>query len=98
MVFDLRRYGARRVALISVVSTLLVVLSFASTVSAQLGTPVASPLPTEAGTTLPPAWLQLGPDGKLIARAIVDGECPALAVDGIGVGMTRRAPASEVFP
>ena len=34
----------------------------------------------------------------LIARVIVDGECPALVVDGFDVGMTRRAPASDAFP
>jgi hypothetical protein len=40
----------------------------------------------------------LGPDGRLIARAIVNGECPALAVDGFDVAMSRRAAASDAFP
>jgi hypothetical protein len=47
---------------------------------------------------LPPAWLEFGPDGTLIARAIVDGACPALLVDGFEIGMTHRAPASDAFP
>jgi hypothetical protein len=47
---------------------------------------------------LPPAWLEFGPDGRLIARVVVDGSCPALAVDGFDLSMSRRAPASDAFP
>jgi hypothetical protein len=98
MVFDSSRCRSPRVALKSVALTLLALLSVVSTVSAQPGTPIASPLPTEATTTLPPPWLELGPDGQLIARVIVDANCPALAVDGFDVPMSRRAPASDAFP
>jgi len=49
-------------------------------------------------TTLPPAWLEFGPDGRLSARIIAGGECPTLAVDGFEIGMIRRAPASNAFP
>ena len=70
MLSDSRRCPPRRVAPISVVLSLLVILSVVSTVSAQLGTPVASALRTDAGTALPPAWLEFGPDGRLIARVM----------------------------
>jgi hypothetical protein len=98
MVFDSRRCQAARVALAAVLLPLVQILTTVSTVSAQLGTPVAAPQSTEAGATLPPAWLEFGPDGQLMARVIVDGECPALAADGFDIGMTRRAPASNEFP
>ncbi|MGZ5374733.1 MAG: metallophosphoesterase family protein [Aeromicrobium sp.] len=47
---------------------------------------------------MPPAWLELGPDGTLIARVIANGNCPALVVDGFEIGMSLRAPTSETFP
>ena len=98
MAFDSRRCLTGRLALKSVVLSLLVILSVVSTVSAQLGTPVASPSRTDAETALPPAWLEFGPDGRLIARVIVDGLCPALSADGFDVVMTPQAPASDDFP
>ncbi len=89
---------AARVALATTASFLLLVVSGLSTASSQLGTPVASPGPGESATSLPPAWLEFGPGGRLIARVIVDGECPSLVVDEFDVYMTPRAPASERFP
>ena len=86
-----------RAALTMAVCTLLVLLS-GLPASGQLGTPVASPEPGESAAALPPAWLEFGLDGTLIARIIMDRECPALVVDGYDVGMTRRAPASNDFP
>jgi hypothetical protein len=86
-----------RAALTMAVCTLLVLLS-GLPASGQLGTPVASPEPGEFAAALPPAWLEFGLDGTLIARIIMDRECPALVVDGYDVGMTRRAPASNDFP
>jgi hypothetical protein len=82
----------------SVVLALLVVHSVVAAVSAQLGTPIASPPATDVAAALPPAWLEFGPDGRLIARVIVERECPALAADGFDVPMSRRAPASDAFP
>jgi hypothetical protein len=79
------------------ICTLLVLLS-GLPASSQLATPVASLKPCEPAAALPPAWLEFGPDGTLIARVIVDRECPALVVDSFDVGMTRRAPASDAFP
>jgi len=44
-------------------------------------------------------WVQLGPGGELIARAVVlSPDCPALQVDGRSVVMTRRAGLIEDFP
>jgi hypothetical protein len=97
MVFDRKRGRAASAALTTAVLCFQI-LAIIPTVLAQPGTPIASPPASEPVESLPPAWLQFGPDGRLIARVIVEGECPALAVNGVGVGMTRRAPASDAFP
>jgi hypothetical protein len=47
-----------------------------SVAAAQHATPVASPVAAASVGTLPPAWLEFGPDGELFARVIVAGECP----------------------
>jgi predicted phosphodiesterase len=40
------------------------------------------------------AWVQLGDDNKISARAIVEGgACPTLSADGVSLGMTVRAGA-----
>jgi hypothetical protein len=67
-------------------------------VSAQSATPVASPVASPAAVTLPPAWLEFGPEGILTARVIVADTCPALHVDDLDVAMTPRSPASAAFP
>ncbi len=76
----------------------LLLISSGLPASSQLGTPVASPEPGESSASLPSPWLQFGPDGTLIARVVVGGECPSLVIDGFDVSMTRRAPASDAFP
>jgi hypothetical protein len=88
---------AARVAIGTAVFLLLLIQS-GFPAAGQLGTPVASPEPAESAHSLPPAWLQFGPDGRLIARIIVENACPAFVADEVEVGMTRRAPASEAFP
>ncbi|MDQ3654199.1 MAG: metallophosphoesterase [Chloroflexota bacterium] len=66
--------------------------------SAQ-STPEASPVVEPAAELTPYAWVQVGPDGVLSARVIVDGDCPALIADDQSLPMTSRAPAaSEAFP
>jgi hypothetical protein len=70
-------------------------LSGLPVVSSQLATPVASP---ESAKCLPPAWLEFGPEGRLIARVIVDAECPSLIVDDLDVRMTRQASKCDAFP
>jgi hypothetical protein len=89
---------AQRATLATAASLLLLVLSGLPAGSSQLGTPIASPEPSESARSLPPAWLEFGPEGRLIARIIVEGECPPLVVDGLDVDMARRAPASDAFP
>src|SRR5215204_4618117 len=80
MVSNSRRCLPRRSAVIFVLLPFLMILAFVSTVSAQLGTPVASSSPAEP-TTLAPAWLEFGPDGRLIARVITQAECPAVVTE-----------------
>jgi hypothetical protein len=98
MAFNWRGRGSPRVALATAVSVLFLVLSGLPAASSQLGTPVASPEPAEPATALPPAWLEFGPEGRLIARVIVESDCPRLVADGIEVEMSRRAPESDAFP
>jgi hypothetical protein len=50
-----------------------------------------------AGTTahaqaLTPAWVELGEDGKAVARIVVNNpqDCPAIQVDGAGRPMLLR--------
>jgi hypothetical protein len=95
MLFALRWCPAARVSLATATSFLLLLLSGFPAASSQLGTPIAS---LEPAASLPPAWLEFGPEGRLIARVIVDGECPSLVIDDLDVDMTRRAPASDAFP
>jgi hypothetical protein len=87
-----------RIALATIASLLLLVLSGFPVASSQLGTPIASPEPGGSSSSLPPAWLEFGPEGRLIARVIDAGECPAVVLDSHDVDMTRRAPASTAFP
>jgi len=63
-----------------------------------------APVQTPKVTSGPlPAWTQLGPGGKLLARALVqDGTCPALEVTTAGtkasVAMAVRGARSAEFP
>src|SRR5918997_1278257 len=98
MVLVSRGHSSPRVALATVASLLLLVLCGFPVGSSQLATPTASPEPGESAAPLPPAWLEFGPEGRLIARVIVIGECPELVIDDLNVVMTRRAPASDAFP
>ncbi len=44
-------------------------------------------------------WIQAGPDGQALARALVtDAACPALAVDGTPRAMEVRFPPTPEFP
>lgn len=64
---------------------------------ARQATPAVSPIAVSDGP-LPPPWLQLGPDGILFARTIVDGPCPSLGLDGIPSPMVQRAESTADFP
>ena len=77
---------------------MLMILTESHGVSAQPATPVASPISTEQIGPLPPAWLEFGPDGILIARVIVAASCPPIVLDGFDVNMTPRSTPTETFP
>ena len=98
MIVATRMRCSQRFVFVTAVFLLLMALSGLPAASSQLGTPVASPEPGGLAGALPPAWLEFGPEGRLFARVIAAGDCPALVIDGIDVVMTRRAPASDAFP
>src|SRR5947208_475547 len=64
-------------------------------VVAACGTPSSRVgAPTEAVSS---AWVELGPDGVAIARAITSATvCPAIAIDGTAASMQVRVGASTV--
>src|ERR1700688_1257934 len=43
---------------------------------------------------LTPAWVELGEDGKVVARIVVDAaqDCPAIQIDGASRPMSLRQP------
>src|SRR5687768_10564969 len=50
-------------------------------------------------TRIEAAWLELGPGGAVITRAITrEGACPRARVDGRSVGMAERARPGPGFP
>lgn len=68
--------------------------------TAQQATPAATPVESgaENALLLPPAWLEFGPGGQLLARVIANGSCPPLTLDGRVTTMTTRSSASDAFP
>lgn len=58
--------------------------------------PVPATAPMAAGQQV--AWLEIGPDGAVIARAITAGACPAIALDDVAVAMDVRAEPSADHP
>src|SRR5580693_2640066 len=46
------------------------------------------------GQALTPAWVELGEDGKAVARIVVNGpqDCPAIQIDGASRAMSLRQP------
>ncbi|CAN5750449.1 hypothetical protein BH20CHL4_BH20CHL4_10410 [soil metagenome] len=67
-----------------------------ATVVASVATPVAdgTPLALDAQTV----WMQIGPEGGLIARAISSAGCPDIVVDGATSSMAVRAEPTGDFP
>lgn len=64
-------------------------------------TPAASPAatPGPASPGAPVAWVELGPDGVQIARAITgEATCPQLTVDSAAQPMQRRVAPDTAFP
>lgn len=79
--------------------TRVVILSLllVGTISANAGH-VASQSATRVATADDlPAWLQFGPDGVLMARAMTTGACPDLDIDGRPVVMQRRGEVDADF-
>src|ERR1035438_2705051 len=48
---------------------------------------------------LSPAWVELGPGGKALARVVVSNvsDCPSAEVDGTATAMTPRQPVPDGF-
>ena len=67
-------------------------------VYAQTATPAATPLASTDNRTLPPAWLEFGPEGRLFARVIVADDCPSMLIDERETAMAPRAASTEAFP
>jgi hypothetical protein len=73
------------------------VLQSAPAVARQASTPIASPASNAATGPLPPAWLEFGPNGQLLARVLVEKDCPPLLLDGIETAMRPRSAPSTDF-
>jgi hypothetical protein len=101
---------AQRIAVLVLVLSLVCGLSLATlqghtrvaaqeagTPSPDAATPVAVGTPQPVATDY--AWMQLGPGGVQIARAVVgDAECPQIVVDGVAKAMDLRAGPDADFP
>jgi len=85
-----------------ILMTSLVLVGFvppiATAAQSKSATPQASPQAARDNGPLPPAWLEFGPDGKLLARVIVDGDCPAIVIDGYSIPMVHRSQPTSSFP
>lgn len=68
----------------------------ASAPSSLIPTTVTTPPPPTADATY--AWTQLAPDGHLQVRAVVNGACPPIKVDGANQPMTTFAAPTTAFP
>ena len=66
--------------------------------TARQGTPSASPESNDSRGVLPPAWLEFGPQGTLLARIVTDDECPALVLVNLPLAMTPRTAPTQAFP
>lgn len=87
-----------RISLLGALALLLPLLLLPARSIAQQATPVASPVASAPIGPLPPAWLEFGPRGQLLARVIVDGPCPQVLIDDQPAQMQPRTPASDNFP
>ncbi len=79
---------------------LLTLIALSGAATAFAAQPQASPVPasaspvaaaTPASTGQQAAWLELGPDNVIVARAIADGPCPQLTLDEDFYEMDVRA-------
>ena len=93
--------SARRRALPLPIFLRLILLTFLATPGplasfAQSATPAATPAPY--ASPLPPAWLEFGPDGRLLARVLTTSDCPPIEFDGLPSATTTRSRPSTDFP
>ncbi len=89
---------SKRLTVLAVVVFMSLLGPLSTAAQSLSATPQASPVVAQQPGALPPAWLEFGPDGKLLARVIVDGDCPALVVDGYSISMIHRSQPTTAFP
>jgi predicted phosphodiesterase len=85
---------------------LLVLIALSGAAVATAAQPGASPVPetaspvaaTPASAGQPAAWLELGPDNTIVARAISDGACPRITLDEDLYDMDVRAEPTADHP
>ncbi len=86
---------------------LFALIALSGMVATAAAQPEASPAPepaspvavaTPVGGGQQAAWLELGPDNTIIARAIVDGSCPQLTLDEDVYSMDVRAEPGDDHP
>lgn len=89
--------SVRRFLLVLVVVGLLPIASVGVSGNQGPATPQAiGGSPTASSIQV--AWTQIGDDGALQARVVVQGNCPVLIADGMAVAMSVRAEQSDAFP
>jgi hypothetical protein len=76
----------------------ILALLLAGSISANVAHVVSQSATSVATPDELPAWLQFGPDGVLMARAMSTATCPDLDIDGHLVAMQPRVKADPDFP
>lgn len=61
-------------------------------------TPIASPQSIPTAVADWPAWIQLGPNDVILARAVRLSTCPGITIDGASSQMTMRAAPAANHP
>jgi hypothetical protein len=67
-------------------------------IQARTATLPATPGAVTDSESLPPAWLEFGPNGQLMARVLVADDCPPIELDGVPSPMAPRTSPSPAFP
>jgi hypothetical protein len=93
-----RRGNTGWLHLLALMSVAALLLQQATTATAQSATAIASPVSSAEVGPLPPAWLEYGPNGQLIARVLANGACPSLQLDSAATAMHPRTIPSPDFP
>lgn len=71
----------------------------ASPAASPTASPVASPVATPFASGVASVWVELGPNGVQIARAVsTTATCPNITIDGSAQAMDVRAAADTAFP